>query len=153
MDCIMVLGLVAILTMLSSSILERALKQVQILSLAEVTYTIQWSHNNNIHVKQTIPHAGDKLFWNFFLQAVAYRQMSLLLRRPPGREAYPGDVFYLHSRLLERAAKMNDDNQGGSLTALPVIETQVRHLSSCGIWKVFYCDIYINQNFDVHIML
>jgi F-type H+-transporting ATPase subunit alpha len=57
-------------------------------------------------------------------QAVAYRQMSLLLRRPPGREAYPGDVFYLHSRLLERAAKLNDDNGAGSLTALPVIETQ-----------------------------
>ncbi len=57
-------------------------------------------------------------------QAVAYRQMSLLLRRPPGREAYPGDVFYLHSRLLERAAKMNDENGAGSLTALPVIETQ-----------------------------
>ncbi len=56
--------------------------------------------------------------------AVSYRQMSLLLRRPPGREAYPGDVFYLHSRLLERAAKMNEDNGGGSLTALPVIETQ-----------------------------
>jgi F0F1-type ATP synthase alpha subunit len=58
------------------------------------------------------------------LQAVAYRQMSLLLRRPPGREAYPGDVFYLHSRLLERAAKMNDTHGGGSLTALPIIETQ-----------------------------
>lgn len=58
-------------------------------------------------------------------QAVAYRQMSLLLRRPPGREAYPGDVFYLHSRLLERAAKMNEVHGGGSLTALPVIETQV----------------------------
>jgi F-type H+-transporting ATPase subunit alpha len=57
-------------------------------------------------------------------QAVAYRQMSLLLRRPPGREAYPGDVFYLHSRLLERAAKLNADNGSGSLTALPVIETQ-----------------------------
>ncbi len=57
-------------------------------------------------------------------QAVAYRQMSLLLRRPPGREAYPGDVFYLHSRLLERAAKLNDDNGAGSLTALPIIETQ-----------------------------
>jgi F-type H+-transporting ATPase subunit alpha len=57
-------------------------------------------------------------------QAVAYRQMSLLLRRPPGREAYPGDVFYLHSRLLERAAKMNSDNGSGSLTALPIIETQ-----------------------------
>lgn len=57
-------------------------------------------------------------------QAVAYRQMSLLLRRPPGREAYPGDVFYLHSRLLERACKLNDDNGAGSMTALPVIETQ-----------------------------
>lgn len=57
-------------------------------------------------------------------QAVAYRQLSLLLRRPPGREAYPGDVFYLHSRLLERAAKMNEQNGAGSLTALPIIETQ-----------------------------
>ena len=57
-------------------------------------------------------------------QAVAYRQMSLLLRRPPGREAYPGDVFYLHSRLLERSAKLNEDNGSGSLTALPIIETQ-----------------------------
>jgi len=63
-------------------------------------------------------------------QAVAYRQMSLLLRRPPGREAYPGDVFYLHSRLLERAAKMNDGNGGGSLTALPVIETQAADVSA-----------------------
>ncbi|XP_064391309.1 ATP synthase subunit alpha, mitochondrial-like [Halichondria panicea] len=62
--------------------------------------------------------------------AVAYRQMSLLLRRPPGREAYPGDVFYLHSRLLERAAKMNDDYGGGSLTALPVIETQAGDVSA-----------------------
>jgi len=57
-------------------------------------------------------------------QAVAYRQMSLLLRRPPGREAYPGDVFYLHSRLLERASKLSDEHGGGSLTALPIIETQ-----------------------------
>ncbi|EPB76157.1 ATP synthase F1, alpha subunit [Ancylostoma ceylanicum] len=63
-------------------------------------------------------------------QAVAYRQMSLLLRRPPGREAYPGDVFYLHSRLLERAAKMNDSLGGGSLTALPVIETQAGDVSA-----------------------
>ena len=63
-------------------------------------------------------------------QAVSYRQMSLLLRRPPGREAYPGDVFYLHSRLLERAAKMNDDNGAGSLTALPVIETQANDVSA-----------------------
>ncbi|MGY6411779.1 MAG: F0F1 ATP synthase subunit alpha [Alkalilacustris sp.] len=63
-------------------------------------------------------------------QAVAYRQMSLLLRRPPGREAYPGDVFYLHSRLLERAAKMNEDNGAGSLTALPIIETQAGDVSA-----------------------
>ncbi len=63
-------------------------------------------------------------------QAVAYRQMSLLLRRPPGREAYPGDVFYLHSRLLERAAKLNDKNGNGSLTALPVIETQAGDVSA-----------------------
>ena len=63
-------------------------------------------------------------------QAVAYRQMSLLLRRPPGREAYPGDVFYLHSRLLERAAKMNEDHGLGSLTALPVIETQANDVSA-----------------------
>ena len=63
-------------------------------------------------------------------QAVAYRQMSLLLRRPPGREAYPGDVFYLHSRLLERAAKMSDEEGGGSLTALPIIETQAGDVSA-----------------------
>jgi F-type H+-transporting ATPase subunit alpha len=63
-------------------------------------------------------------------QAVAYRQMSLLLRRPPGREAYPGDVFYLHSRLLERAAKMNDAMGAGSLTALPIIETQAGDVSA-----------------------
>src|SRR3979409_2372295 len=63
-------------------------------------------------------------------QAVAYRQMSLLLRRPPGREAYPGDVFYLHSRLLERAAKMNDEHGAGSLTALPIIETQANDVSA-----------------------
>ena len=63
-------------------------------------------------------------------QATAYRQMSLLLRRPPGREAFPGDVFYLHSRLLERAAKMNEDNGAGSLTAMPVIETQANDVSA-----------------------
>ncbi len=63
-------------------------------------------------------------------QAVAYRQMSLLLRRPPGREAFPGDVFYLHSRLLERSAKLNEDHGGGSLTALPVVETQANDVSA-----------------------
>src|SRR5678816_2609263 len=62
--------------------------------------------------------------------AVAYRQLSLLLRRRPGREAYPGDVFYVHSRLLERAAKMSDDKGAGSLTALPIIETQAGDVSA-----------------------
>ena len=63
-------------------------------------------------------------------QAAAYREISLLLRRPPGREAYPGDVFYLHSRLLERAAKLSDAKGGGSLTSLPVIETQAGDISA-----------------------
>src|SRR5438445_2203922 len=63
-------------------------------------------------------------------QAAAYRQLSLVLRRPPGREAYPGDVFYLHSRLLERAAKLNDELGAGSLTALPIIETQAGDISA-----------------------
>ena len=62
--------------------------------------------------------------------AWAYRQMSLLLRRPPGREAYPGDVFYLHSRLLERAARLNEEAGGGSITALPIIETQAGDVSA-----------------------
>merc|ERR1712080_514101 len=70
------------------------------------------------------------IFDDLSKQAVAYRQMSLLLRRPPGREAYPGDVFYLHSRLLERAAKMSDAMGGGSLTALPIIETQASDVSA-----------------------
>ena len=70
------------------------------------------------------------IYDDLYKHAVAYREMSLLLRRPPGREAYPGDVFYLHSRLLERAAKLNDENGGGSLTALPVIETQAADVSA-----------------------
>merc|ERR1711941_238063 len=70
------------------------------------------------------------IFDDLSKQAVAYRQMSLLLRRPPGREAYPGDVFYLHSRLLGRAAKMSDTQGGGSLTALPIIETQAGDVSA-----------------------
>ena len=79
-------------------------------------------------------------------QAVAYRQMSLLLRRPPGREAFPGDVFYLHSRLLERAAKMNDENGGGSLTALPVIETQAGDVSAfipTNVISITDCQIFL----------
>src|SRR6187399_1347408 len=82
----------------------------------------EWFRDNGMHALI--------IYDDLSKQAVAYRQMSLLLRRPPGREAYPGDVFYLHSRLLERAAKLNDANGGGSLTALPIIETQAGDLSA-----------------------
>ncbi|HEY3637932.1 MAG TPA: F0F1 ATP synthase subunit alpha [Rhizomicrobium sp.] len=82
----------------------------------------EWFRDNGMHALI--------IYDDLSKQAVAYRQMSLLLRRPPGREAYPGDVFYLHSRLLERAAKMNEDHGGGSLTALPVIETQANDVSA-----------------------
>ncbi len=82
----------------------------------------EWFRDNGMHALI--------IYDDLSKQAVAYRQMSLLLRRPPGREAYPGDVFYLHSRLLERAAKMNEANGGGSLTALPIIETQANDVSA-----------------------
>src|ERR1700757_4642068 len=82
----------------------------------------EWFRDNGMHALI--------IYDDLSKQAVAYRQMSLLLRRPPGREAYPGDVFYLHSRLLERAAKLNEDNGAGSFTALPVIETQAGDVSA-----------------------
>jgi F-type H+-transporting ATPase subunit alpha len=82
----------------------------------------EWFRDNGMHALI--------IYDDLSKQAVAYRQMSLLLRRPPGREAYPGDVFYLHSRLLERAAKLNEDNGLGSLTALPIIETQANDVSA-----------------------
>ena len=82
----------------------------------------EWFRDNGMHALL--------VYDDLSKQAVAYRQMSLLLRRPPGREAYPGDVFYLHSRLLERAAKMNEAHGGGSLTALPIIETQANDISA-----------------------
>jgi F-type H+-transporting ATPase subunit alpha len=82
----------------------------------------EWFRDNGMHALI--------IYDDLSKQAVAYRQMSLLLRRPPGREAYPGDVFYLHSRLLERAAKLNKDNGAGSLTALPIIETQANDVSA-----------------------
>jgi F-type H+-transporting ATPase subunit alpha len=82
----------------------------------------EWFRDNGMHALI--------IYDDLSKQAVAYRQMSLLLRRPPGREAYPGDVFYLHSRLLERAAKLNDEHGGGSLTALPIIETQANDVSA-----------------------
>ena len=82
----------------------------------------EWFRDNGMHALI--------IYDDLSKQAVAYRQMSLLLRRPPGREAYPGDVFYLHSRLLERAAKLNEDNGSGSMTALPIIETQANDVSA-----------------------
>lgn len=82
----------------------------------------EWFRDNGMHALI--------IYDDLSKQAVAYRQMSLLLRRPPGREAYPGDVFYLHSRLLERAAKLNEDHGSGSLTALPIIETQANDVSA-----------------------
>jgi F-type H+-transporting ATPase subunit alpha len=82
----------------------------------------EWFRDNGMHALI--------IYDDLSKQAVAYRQMSLLLRRPPGREAYPGDVFYLHSRLLERAAKLNEDFGSGSLTALPIIETQANDVSA-----------------------
>ncbi len=82
----------------------------------------EWFRDNGMHALA--------VYDDLSKQAVAYRQMSLLLRRPPGREAYPGDVFYIHSRLLERAAKLNDENGAGSLTALPIIETQAGDVSA-----------------------
>ncbi len=82
----------------------------------------EWFRDNGLHALC--------IYDDLSKQASAYRQMSLLLRRPPGREAYPGDVFYLHSRLLERAAKMNEENGSGSLTALPIIETQAGDVSA-----------------------
>src|SRR5246127_3840820 len=82
----------------------------------------EWFRDNGMHALI--------IYDDLSKQAVAYRQMSLLLRRPPGREAYPGDVFYLHSRLLERAAKMNESHGAGSLTALPIVETQAGDVSA-----------------------
>jgi F-type H+/Na+-transporting ATPase subunit alpha len=82
----------------------------------------EWFRDNGMHALL--------IYDDLSKQAVAYRQMSLLLRRPPGREAYPGDVFYLHSRLLERAAKMNEEHGSGSLTALPIIETQANDIAA-----------------------
>ena len=79
-------------------------------------------------------------------QAAAYREISLLLRRPPGREAYPGDVFYLHSRLLERAAKMSDARGGGSLTSLPIIETQAGDISAYIPTNYFYQDGHLPES-------
>jgi F-type H+-transporting ATPase subunit alpha len=83
-------------------------------------------------------------------QAQAYRQLSLLLRRPPGREAFPGDVFYVHSRLLERAAKMSDEAGAGSLTALPIIETQEGDVSAyipTNVISITDGQIFLNQTY------
>src|SRR6476659_9538623 len=110
----------------------------------ENTIIVAASANEAAPIKYMAPYAGCAMGEHFLYDgkdalciyddltkhAYAYRQMSLLLRRPPGREAYPGDVFYLHSRLLERAVRLNDDLGGGSLTALPIIETQANDVSA-----------------------
>jgi len=95
---------------------------MQFLAPFTATAMGEWFRDNGMHALI--------VYDDLSKQAVSYRQMSLLLRRPPGREAYPGDVFYLHSRLLERSAKLNEDNGGGSLTALPIIETQANDVSA-----------------------
>tara|TARA_R110002072_G_scaffold16850_2_gene65185 strand:+ start:1077 stop:2609 length:1533 start_codon:yes stop_codon:yes gene_type:complete len=95
---------------------------MQFLAPFTATAMGEWFRDNGMHALI--------VYDDLSKQAVSYRQMSLLLRRPPGREAYPGDVFYLHSRLLERSAKLNDENGGGSLTALPIIETQANDVSA-----------------------
>ena len=101
----------------------------------------EWFRDNGMHALI--------IYDDLSKQAVAYRQMSLLLRRPPGREAYPGDVFYLHSRLLERAAKLNEDNGSGSLTALPVIETQANDVSAyipTNVISITDCQIFLETD-------
>ena len=98
-------------------------------SVAQVVQTLK-DHGAMDYTIVVAATASEIFYDDLSKQATAYRQMSLLLRRPPGREAYPGDVFYLHSRLLERAAKMNDEEGAGSLTALPVIETQAGDVSA-----------------------
>src|SRR5581483_4568572 len=97
----------------------------------EYTTIVTASASEAAPIKWMAPFAGCAMGEYFLYKgADAYRQLSLLLRRPPGREAFPGDVFYLHSRLLERACKLNDELGGGSLTALPIIETQAGDVSA-----------------------
>src|SRR5437763_1926582 len=101
----------------------------------------EWFRDNGMHALI--------IYDDLSKQAVAYRQMSLLLRRPPGREAYPGDVFYLHSRLLERACKLSDKNGSGSLTALPIIETQAGDVSAyipTNVISITDGQIYLESN-------
>jgi F-type H+-transporting ATPase subunit alpha len=126
------------------STVARVVKTLEAHGAMEYTIVVAETASNPAPLLYIAPYAGCALA-EFFTysgrhaliiyddlskQAVAYRQLSLLLRRPPGREAYPGDVFYLHSRLLERAVKLNDENGGGSLTALPIIETQAGDISA-----------------------
>lgn len=127
-----------------ASTVARVVKELEDAGAMEYTTVIAASASDPAPMQYVAPYAGASMgefyrdngkhaliiYDDLTKQAAAYRQMSLVLRRPPGREAYPGDVFYLHSRLLERASKLNDDLGGGSLTALPIIETQEGDVSA-----------------------
>ena len=127
-----------------ASTVARVVKTLEERGAMDYTIVVAATAADSSPLQYLAPYAGVAMAEHFMYQgkaclcvyddltkhAAAYRAMSLLLRRPPGREAYPGDVFYLHSRLLERAARLNDDNGGGSLTALPIIETQAGDVSA-----------------------
>jgi F-type H+-transporting ATPase subunit alpha len=126
------------------SVVARVVEKLKKYGAMDYTIVVSASADDPAPLQYIAPYSGVAMAEEFLYQgkhvliayddlskhAVAYRQMSLLLRRPPGREAYPGDVFYLHSRLLERAVKLSDDNGGGSITALPIIETQAGDISA-----------------------
>lgn len=127
-----------------TSTLAQVVKTLETKGAMDYTVVVAATANESASLQYLAPFAGCAMGENFMYRgkdvlivyddlskhAIAYRTMSLLLRRPPGREAYPGDVFYLHSRLLERSAKLNDDYGGGSLTALPIVETQAGDVSA-----------------------
>jgi F-type H+-transporting ATPase subunit alpha len=126
------------------SVVARVVEKLKKYGAMDYTIVVSASADDPAPLQYIAPYSGVAMAEEFLYQgkhvliayddlskhAVAYRQMSLLLRRPPGREAYPGDVFYLHSRLLERAVKLSDANGGGSITALPIIETQAGDISA-----------------------
>ncbi len=126
------------------SVVARVVEKLRKYGAMDYTIVVNASADDSAPLQYIAPYSGVAMAEEFLHQgkhvliayddlskhAVAYRQMSLLLRRPPGREAYPGDVFYLHSRLLERAVKLSDENGGGSITALPIIETQAGDISA-----------------------
>ncbi|MEA3365165.1 MAG: F0F1 ATP synthase subunit alpha [Candidatus Hydrogenedentes bacterium] len=145
------------------STVARVVEDIREYGAADYTIVLSASASESAPMQYIAPYAGCAIGEYFMLQgkhalviyddlskhAAAYRQLSLLLRRPPGREAYPGDVFYLHSRLLERAAKLSDERGGGSLTALPIIETQAGDVSAyipTNVISITDGQIYLESN-------